>query len=193
MEPRTSKAPRHGQPTNYSATKSTAISLQTLPSAFSGSLTCRIVASRMDWVLAGRSRVWCGTSERRSRPSKTHTGHDPANNQTPATPWHSKSRRGCRVDGKSIQDTVPYRPPQNRVQIAEPERSLDHESHYATLFHELIHSTSRTSRLDRGLERDPSPSGSPDCSKEELVAEMRAAFLAAKSWINPATVEQSAA
>lgn len=89
--------------------------------------------------------------------------------------------------------TAFYRPSEDRIQIAEPERFVDRESYYATLFHELVHSTGHTSRLDRGLDSDPSPFGSPDYSKEELVAEMGAAFLAAQSGISPATVEQSAA
>lgn len=86
-----------------------------------------------------------------------------------------------------------YRPRDDLVRIAEPERFVDPESYYATLFHELVHSTGHSSRLDRGLESTPPPFGSADYSKEELVAEMGAAFLAAAAGISPATIEQSAA
>ncbi len=72
-------------------------------------------------------------------------------------------------------------------------RFVDRESYYATLFHELVHSTGHSTRLDRGLDTDPSPFGSADYSKEEPVAEMGAAFLAAAAGISPATIEQSAA
>lgn len=86
-----------------------------------------------------------------------------------------------------------YRPSEDLVRIAEPERFVDREGYYATLFHELVHSTGHSSRLDRGLDTDSAPFGSPDYSKEELVAEMGAAFLAAAAGIGQETVEQSAA
>lgn len=86
-----------------------------------------------------------------------------------------------------------YRPSIDTVRIAEPGRFVDPESYYVTLFHELAHSTGHTSRLDRGFTTDPKPFGSPDYSKEELVAEMGAAFLAAAAGISPGTIEQSAA
>ena len=86
-----------------------------------------------------------------------------------------------------------YRPRTDTVQIAEPGRFESSESYYATLFHELVHSTGHSKRLDRGLDRDLRPFGSPDYSREELVAEMGAAFLAAAAGISVQTVEQSAA
>ena len=55
------------------------------------------------------------------------------------------------------------------------------------------HSTGHSSRLDRGLDKKLSPFGSADYSKEELVAEMGAAFLAAAAGISPPTIDQSAA
>ncbi len=85
-----------------------------------------------------------------------------------------------------------YRPREDLVRIAEPERFVDPESYYSTLFHELVHSTGHSSRIDRGLDENLSPFGSADYSKEELVAEMGAAFLAAAAGISQATIEQSA-
>jgi len=86
-----------------------------------------------------------------------------------------------------------YRPREDLVQLAEPERFVDRESYYVTLFHELAHSTGHRSRLDRARENNPPAFGSADYSKEELVAEMGAAFLAAASGISLGTIEQSAA
>ena len=86
-----------------------------------------------------------------------------------------------------------YRPRTDTVDIAGPEKFESAESYYATLFHELVHSTGHSKRLDRGLDRELKPFGSPDYSKEELVAEMGAAFLAAATGISVQTVEQSAA
>ncbi|MCA9068060.1 MAG: DNA primase, partial [Planctomycetaceae bacterium] len=79
------------------------------------------------------------------------------------------------------------------IEIAEPARFESRESYYATLFHECVHSSGHSKRLDRGLDTRLAPFGSPDYSREELVAEMGAAFLAAASGISPPTIEQSAA
>ena len=86
-----------------------------------------------------------------------------------------------------------YRPSTDEVLIPERQSFEDRESYYATLFHELAHSTGHSSRLNRGLDRNLAPFGSPDYSREELVAEMSAAFLAAAAGISPPTIEQSAA
>ncbi|WP_417459053.1 ArdC family protein [Kordiimonas sp.] len=64
------------------------------------------------------------------------------------------------------------------------------EEYYSALFHELIHSTGHVTRLDR-LE-DGSSFGSASYSKEELVAEMGAAFLCGHAGIESATIENSA-
>lgn len=86
-----------------------------------------------------------------------------------------------------------YLPRLDRVKIAQPECFETRESYYATLFHELAHSSGHSSRLARGLDENLAPFGSPDYSKEELVAEMGSAFLCAASGISPPTIEQSAA
>lgn len=86
-----------------------------------------------------------------------------------------------------------YLPTIDLVRLPAPEWFVDRESYYATLFHELAHSTGHSKRLDRGLDEGPAPFGSPDYSKEELVAEMGSAFLCAAAGISPPTIEQSAA
>ncbi len=86
-----------------------------------------------------------------------------------------------------------YRPSTDTVRVPEPGKFESGQSYYATLFHELAHSTGHSSRLDRGLDKATRPFGSPDYSKEELVAEMGAAFLAAAGGIHAETVEQAAA
>lgn len=85
-----------------------------------------------------------------------------------------------------------YRPSQDSVHMPQPERFDNRESYYSTLFHELSHSTGHSSRLNRGLDTELAPFGSPDYSREELIAEMGAAFLCAASGISPPTIEQSA-
>lgn len=86
-----------------------------------------------------------------------------------------------------------YHPLNDTVRMPEPERFESPESYYLTYFHELTHSTGHSSRLDRGLDTKLAPFGSADYSKEELVAEMGAAFLAASAQISPETIDQSAA
>ncbi|QDV71883.1 ArdC family protein [Botrimarina mediterranea] len=86
-----------------------------------------------------------------------------------------------------------YLPREDRVEIADPLRFESTESFFATLFHELAHSTGHPKRLARDLGDTPSVFGSPDYGNEELVAEMGSAFLCAAAGISPPTIEQSAA
>lgn len=86
-----------------------------------------------------------------------------------------------------------YFPQEDVVRIAPPERFETPEAYYGTLYHELTHATGHSRRLDRGLDTRLAPFGTPDYSKEELVAEMGAAFLCAVAGISPPMIEQSAA
>ena len=67
------------------------------------------------------------------------------------------------------------------------------EGYYATAFHELTHSTGHSTRLDRSGITTPHSFGSADYSKEELCAEMGAAYLCGQCGISPVTIENSAA
>ena len=55
-----------------------------------------------------------------------------------------------------------YTPSTDTVRIADPERFETRESYYATLFHERVHSSGHSSRLNRGIDTVPKPFGSPD-------------------------------
>lgn len=67
------------------------------------------------------------------------------------------------------------------------------EEYYNTLFHELTHATGHTSRLARkGVMDSAAAFGSDTYSREELVAEMGAAFLSGHSGILHKTVNNSA-
>lgn len=65
----------------------------------------------------------------------------------------------------------------------------DAESYYATLAHEMTHWTGHASRLDRNLDRQDRQ----HYAREELVAELGAAFLCANLAITPETREDHAA
>jgi antirestriction protein ArdC len=67
------------------------------------------------------------------------------------------------------------------------------EAYYATLFHELTHSTGHSSRIGRdGIEK-LNEFGSESYSREELVAELGSAMLCGVTGIEPATIANSAA
>jgi antirestriction protein ArdC len=68
----------------------------------------------------------------------------------------------------------------------------DAEAYHSTLFHELAHSTGHPRRLNRPTLAEACPFGSTNYSKEELVAEMAAAFLCAHAGIANRTVDSSA-
>ena len=85
-----------------------------------------------------------------------------------------------------------YSPPSDTVSIPEPKLFETPQAFYGTLFHELTHSTGHVSRLNRKEIADPSNFGSNPYSREELVAEMGAAFLSGHCEIENTTLDQSA-
>jgi len=86
-----------------------------------------------------------------------------------------------------------YRPSADLVNMPRPESFISSGKYYSTLFHELVHSTGHPSRLDRKTILDVAPFGSPNYSREELIAEMGAAFLCGTAGIENTTIENSAA
>ena len=85
-----------------------------------------------------------------------------------------------------------YSPSDDEVGLPDQERFVSRESYYSTLFHELIHSTGHQSRLNRPLTFISGYGRDPYC-KEELIAEMGAAFLCAHAEIVETTIRNSAA
>jgi antirestriction protein ArdC len=67
------------------------------------------------------------------------------------------------------------------------------EEYYSTLFHELTHSTGHPKRLNRATLTDFERFGDLNYSREELVAEMGASFLAGYCGIENRTINNSAA
>lgn len=86
-----------------------------------------------------------------------------------------------------------YQPATDKVTMPERDTFRSAEAYYATLFHELTHSTGHPDRLNRKTIVDAAPFGSPSYSREELVAEMGAAFLCAFAGIDDPTIQNSAA
>ena len=81
-----------------------------------------------------------------------------------------------------------YRPKTDSVHMPARLRFVNAPHYYCTLFHELIHSTGHERRLNRTFgERF----GDKDYSREELVAEMGAAFLCAIGEVGNERLEQN--
>jgi antirestriction protein ArdC len=86
-----------------------------------------------------------------------------------------------------------YRPSTDTVYMPEKTRFASEPEFYSTLYHEFSHAVGHSSRLDRKLDTAPMPFGSPDYGKEELVAEMSAAFLCGHAGIQPSIITNQAA
>ena len=81
-----------------------------------------------------------------------------------------------------------YRPSTDTVHMPNRSRFVDAPHYYATLFHELVHSTGHESRLDRTF---GTTFGDHLYSKEELVAEVGSSFLCATAGITNERTEQN--
>jgi antirestriction protein ArdC len=86
-----------------------------------------------------------------------------------------------------------YSPHDDCVGLPARERFHTEEGYYATLFHELVHSTGHEKRLKRSTLAESSGYGSNPYCREELIAEMGAAFLCGHAEIAERTIENSAA
>ena len=86
-----------------------------------------------------------------------------------------------------------YAPIQDTVYIPVVENFDSTNEYYATLFHELAHSTGHASRLNRKEVSQGTHFGTGDYSREELVAEFTSLFLCEKANILSHTIENSTA
>jgi antirestriction protein ArdC len=95
---------------------------------------------------------------------------------------------------KRIVDKAYYTPIPDEITVPVIEQYQSVSEYYSTLFHEAIHSSGHKNRLNRPELMTFSHFGDEMYSKEELVAEMGAAFLCAHAGIEAeATLENSAA
>jgi len=74
-------------------------------------------------------------------------------------------------------DEAYYSPAQDLVVVPDKSQFDLIEGYYGTTFHELTHSTLKSTRCDRKNENKKAAFGSKEYSREELVAEMGSAFL----------------
>ena len=90
-------------------------------------------------------------------------------------------------------DAAFYRPTADTVTMPHRNRFSWSAEYYSTLFHELAHATGHPSRLNRPGITEQAAFGTQTYSKEELVAEMSAAFLCGHCRIEQTTLTNSAA
>jgi antirestriction protein ArdC len=86
-----------------------------------------------------------------------------------------------------------YSPGADHIGLPDRERFNHEWGYYATLFHELVHSTGHEKRLNRSTLTDSSGFGSNPYCKEELIAEIGAAYLCGYADIVERTIDNSAA
>jgi len=86
-----------------------------------------------------------------------------------------------------------YTPATDTLHLPSPACFQSPEAYYATVWHELVHSTGHRSRLNRRTLTDRCRFGDPTYAKEELVAEMGASYLCGVCGIAHATLDTSAA
>ena len=86
-----------------------------------------------------------------------------------------------------------YSPVEDYVHMPNKQYFTSNHNYYATLFHELVHSTGHKSRLNREELEGMSFFGDEKYSKEELTAEIGAAFLCAEIRIDTLNVLNSSA
>lgn len=77
-----------------------------------------------------------------------------------------------------------YSPHSDKLNMPDIAQFETAEDYYCTFFHELTHATGHQSRLNREGITELNPFGSPEYSREELIAEMGASFLSAQVGIN---------
>lgn len=86
-----------------------------------------------------------------------------------------------------------YAPDDDYIRVPEINYFASDQEYYSTLFHELVHSTGHSSRLDRfEANKKVAPDGR-DYDFEELIAEMGASYLNAEAGILYFTLKNSAA
>ena len=86
-----------------------------------------------------------------------------------------------------------YRPITDSIHLPKWNKFQTAEEYYSTLYHELVHSTGHSSRLDREGITEQNGFGSENYSKEELIAEIGSAFMCGITGIEKKTLNNSTA
>jgi antirestriction protein ArdC len=94
----------------------------------------------------------------------------------------------------TLEPRAYYRPATDTVHMPSKSSFMSSEAYYSTLFHEYTHATGHEKRLNRNAEEHTNfDFGSPEYSREELVAELGSAFLCAEAGIDNSVIDNNAA
>ena len=96
-------------------------------------------------------------------------------------------------DIRQVEDFPYYHPKHDYVNMPPIKSFVNSDSYYSTLFHELVHSTGHTNRLNRKELMSSKSFNSEMYSFEELVAEMGASYLNSLTGIAQNQLNQNAA
>lgn len=91
------------------------------------------------------------------------------------------------------QDRAFYRPATDSITMPKHEQFQSENGYYATMFHELGHSTGHESRLNRKTVVDVCDNSNANRGREELIAEFTSAFLCGHVGIEDMELDNSAA
>jgi len=119
----------------------------------------------------------------------------------PADPLATRISKPAEIAGRMPQPPVIkhgmtsafYSPLRDVVGMPDRHHFDGEEEYFATLFHELVHASGHTMRLNRPTLTEKAGYSSNPYAKEELIAEMGAAFLCGQAGILDQTLENSAA
>jgi len=89
-----------------------------------------------------------------------------------------------------VSNAAYYNRKEDAIGLPAKELFVNEEEYYSTMFHEMVHSTAHTKRLNRDGEQ--SMAYSEKYSMEELIAEIGSSFLSAHTGIAPRTIENQA-
>lgn len=92
-----------------------------------------------------------------------------------------------------VENEAYYLPATDVLNMPDIEYFIESEAYYATLFHELVHSTGHKDRLNRKELVEPTHFGSYEYSTEELVAEIGSCYLQSLAGIVKNDLANSAA
>jgi antirestriction protein ArdC len=118
---------------------------------------------------------------------------DPSSMTATTKPAEIVEKMPQRPDIKHGMAKAFYSPGGDFVGMPNRECFTGEDEYFSALFHELTHSTGHKSRLNRAAITEANSFGSEQYSREELIAEMGAAFLCGHAGIAERTLNNSAA
>lgn len=120
----------------------------------------------------------CEGIETKIKPDAEPVEHEPVKEAEDIISGYLKAEPSLKFHNDKPSNRAYFSPTTDEVVVPMMSQYSDVEEYYSTTFHELTHSTLMPSRCDRKAEQaGPMSFGSPEYSREELVAEMGAAML----------------